>query len=103
MEDFYFDKPSTNVTGKAPMGFSAAKSASLYNENVTAMSHSVESRHAQTADHAGFGGGGGGAGVGGGVGGGSDGPALPFRVKKVNLFPRQIANDSVFSDAHLVE
>mmetsp|Transcript_33800 Transcript_33800/g.59608 ORF Transcript_33800/g.59608 Transcript_33800/m.59608 type:complete len:100 (-) Transcript_33800:107-406(-) len=83
------DAPQT-VSQKPPVGFSAAKSASKFNQD-----------HHSVADYAGPGGAAAGGGMGGGVGGGGEGPALPFRIKHVNLRPTPLGMDPVFSIAKM--
>mmetsp|Transcript_62112 Transcript_62112/g.108706 ORF Transcript_62112/g.108706 Transcript_62112/m.108706 type:complete len:108 (+) Transcript_62112:68-391(+) len=81
---------------KPPVGFSAAKSTSKFNDGMISMAE----KHREMADYAAPGGGAGG-GVGGGVGGGGEGPALPFRIKHVNLRPTPLGMDPVFSIAKM--
>mmetsp|Transcript_102050 Transcript_102050/g.177014 ORF Transcript_102050/g.177014 Transcript_102050/m.177014 type:complete len:106 (-) Transcript_102050:80-397(-) len=101
MMDFNIDSidvgdARSSVTQKPPTGFSAAKSASKFNQDMMSMSQS----HRAVADFAAPGGGQGG-GVGAGVGGGGEGPALPFRIKHVNLRPTPLGMDPVFSIAKM--
>eukprot|EP00427_Karlodinium_veneficum_P042280 CAMPEP_0169265758 /NCGR_PEP_ID=MMETSP1016-20121227/45961_1 /TAXON_ID=342587 /ORGANISM="Karlodinium micrum, Strain CCMP2283" /LENGTH=105 /DNA_ID=CAMNT_0009349471 /DNA_START=40 /DNA_END=357 /DNA_ORIENTATION=+ len=81
-----------SVSSKPPAGFSAARSASRFTENMMSMA-----QRQGIADYAGAGG----AGVGGGVGGGGEGPSLPFRIKKVNLRPTPLGMEPVFSCARM--
>ena len=70
---------ASTASSKPPAGYSAARSATRFNDDMVAMA-----ARQGVADYAGPGG----AGAGGaGVGGGGEGPALPFRIKKVNLRP----------------
>merc|ERR1711865_632395 len=80
------------VTSKPPAGYSAARSATRFNEDML----SIAQRNG-VADYAAPGG----AGGGGGMGGGGEGPALPFRIKKVNLRPTPLGMEPVFSCARM--
>mmetsp|Transcript_141461 Transcript_141461/g.257099 ORF Transcript_141461/g.257099 Transcript_141461/m.257099 type:complete len:113 (-) Transcript_141461:76-414(-) len=100
--EFYFDKDavkSSAGTGKPPAGFSAHKSSSDFVEDAA----SLAAQNGRTvADYAGAGGAGAGAGVGAGVGGGiggaeQTGPALPFRVKRVQVWPTAPRRDTCFT------
>merc|ERR1719473_1747471 len=83
----------STATSKPPAGYSAARSAARFNEDMLAMA-----ARQGVADHAGPGG----AGAGGaGMGGGGEGPALPFRIKKVNLRPTPLGMEPVFSCARM--
>mmetsp|Transcript_129371 Transcript_129371/g.242052 ORF Transcript_129371/g.242052 Transcript_129371/m.242052 type:complete len:110 (-) Transcript_129371:91-420(-) len=90
------DAPQT-VSQKPPVGFSAAKSASKFNQDLFSMGQN----HRNVADYAGPGGAAAGGGMGGGAGGGGEGPALPFRIKHVNLRPTPLGMDPVFSIAKM--
>merc|ERR1711974_255638 len=83
---------ASTASSKPPVGYSAARSATRFNEDMLSM---VQRQGG--ADHAGPGG----AGAGAGVGGGSEGPALPFRVKKINLRPTPLGMEPVFSCAKM--
>merc|ERR1719198_1850544 len=84
----------STAASKPPVGYSAARSATRFNEDMLSMAQ----RHAAVADYAGPGG----AGAGGaGMGGGGEGPALPFRIKKVNLRPTPLGMEPVFSCARM--
>merc|ERR1712146_521238 len=80
------------ASSKPPIGYSAARSATRFNQDLFAIA-----QRQGVVDNAGAGG----AGAGGGVGGGGEGPSLPFRIKKVNLRPTPLGMEPVFSCARM--